>query len=92
MTYPDFQAAVEQYSEDMPGPVVFPGFEEACVGIAPIGMENPHPRAIYDTDKVIQILMDRDGMAEEEATEYFEYNIAGQFIAPMPPLFIERIG
>jgi hypothetical protein len=32
---------------------------------------------VYDRDKVINKLMERDGMDEEEAVEFFEFNIVG---------------
>lgn len=43
---------------------------------------------LYDTDKVIQTLIDKDGMEEEEAIEYFHYNIEGGYIGPNTPIAI----
>jgi hypothetical protein len=48
-------------------------FDEAIIGVAErIGMEAV---VAYDTDKIIEILS-RD-MTEEEAIEYFDFNIIG---------------
>jgi hypothetical protein len=43
----------------------------------------------YDKDKIIEILM-RD-MSEEEAIEYFEYNILGAWMGAYTPCFVSRI-
>ena len=50
--------------------VVFdgPDYDEAIVGVSEEG------RAIYDFDKMVQILVERDGMEEMEAIEFIEYN------------------
>jgi len=52
-------------------------FDEAILGVAErIGMESV---VAYDTDKIIEILS-RD-MPEDDALEYFEYNILGAYVA-----------
>jgi hypothetical protein len=43
----------------------------------------------YDQDKVIEILM-RD-MSEEEAIEYFEFNIAGAWVGESTPFFLQKM-
>jgi hypothetical protein len=45
----------------------------------------------YDEDKVIEILMERDGMTYEEAVEYFEFNIAGAWVGESTPFFMQRM-
>jgi hypothetical protein len=35
--------------------------------------------------------MDRDGMHEEEAEEYFEFNVAGAWVGHGTPVFVRRI-
>ena len=32
--------------------------------------------------------MDRDGMSEEEACEFFTFNIEGAWVGPMTPVFV----
>lgn len=49
------------------------------------------PMAVYSTQKIIDILMDEDGMADDEALEYFDYNIAGAYMGESTPLFMESI-
>lgn len=50
--------------------VVFdsPDYDEAIVGVTDEGL------VVYDYDKMVQILVDRDGMEEMEAIEFIEYN------------------
>jgi hypothetical protein len=46
------------------------GYEDAL-----IGYDYKYPtKAIYDSDKCIDILIKRDNMTFDEAIEYFEYN------------------
>ncbi len=46
--------------------------EEAIVGVLFRGASDP--RLCYSRDKIIEILM-RDGTTEEDAVDYFEFNI-----------------
>jgi hypothetical protein len=64
------------------------GFEDAFLGI---GTQFNRHFAIYDRQKCIEILMDRDGMHEEEAEEYFEFNVAGAWVGHGTPVFVRRI-
>lgn len=62
------------------------GFEEALVGIA---QQFDRLFAVYDRAKCIQILM-RD-MNEEDAEEFFEFNIQGSYVGECTPAFVEII-
>ena len=59
------------------------GLDEAVVGIVPKTMQ-----LVYDTDKIIEILMNRDGMSEEDAFEYFHYNIEGAYVGEKTPIIM----
>ena len=63
------------------------GFEEALIGYG--NQFNKHV-AIYDRDKCIDILMERDGMDIEEAEEYFEYNVQGAYVGEETPVFLNQ--
>ena len=60
-------------------------FNQAIIGSDPDG------RLVYSSNKIIRAFMSEDGMSEEEAIEYFEYNTLGT-IQPMnnpdKPLFV----
>ena len=72
-------------SEQYPDLLKADGFDEAVIGV----VERLGTQAIcYDTEKVIKILM-RD-MSEEDAWEYFQYNIAGAWVGEHTPFFLTR--
>jgi hypothetical protein len=43
---------------------------------------------IYDYDTVIQTLIRRDGMDEEGAVEFFEFNVIGAWVGDATPCFL----
>jgi len=47
---------------------------------------------VYDEDKVIGVLCDRDKMTLDEAREYFEFNIAGAYVGEGTPTFVRIMG
>jgi len=65
------------------------GFDECILGIAEVwdGNERVH-RIVYDALKIVDVLMDRDGMTREEAIEYFEFNIDGAYYGKGTPVFL----
>jgi len=75
-------------SDEYPDLLKADGFDEAILGVVErIGIQ----AICYDKDKVISILMERDGMDEEEAIEFFYFNIAGAWVGESTPLFLDRM-
>ena len=69
---------------DYEGLLFADGFDEAIIGVAErIGME---PVVAYDTNKIIEILSRE--MTEDEAVEYFEFNILGAYMGERTPVFV----
>tara|TARA_B100000029_G_scaffold397678_1_gene396016 strand:+ start:1326 stop:1532 length:207 start_codon:yes stop_codon:yes gene_type:complete len=62
------------------------GHEDALVGTGV--MFGRQEVAVYSSRKIIEKLMERDGMTEEEAEEFFDFNILGSYNGPGMPLFI----
>lgn len=62
------------------------GFEGAVIGH--VQVFNKY-LVLYDREKCIQILMDRDGMKHMEAEEYFNFNVVGSFVGEHTPAFAE---
>ena len=62
------------------------GFESAELGI----MRRCGQRDIivYDYDKCIKILMDRDGMSYEDAVDFMEFNVVGAWVGNETPGFV----
>jgi hypothetical protein len=64
------------------------GFDEAIIGFVEIFSKTI---ALYDKQKCIDILINRDGMTEEEAIEFFEYNVTGSYVGEYTPAFATLI-
>ena len=45
-------------------------------------------RIVYDAAACVRILMERDGMTQDEADEFFDFNVAGAYVGEQTPLFI----
>tara|TARA_R110000823_G_scaffold253710_1_gene376137 strand:- start:114 stop:353 length:240 start_codon:yes stop_codon:yes gene_type:complete len=61
------------------------GYDEAIMGVVErCGQEQV---LLYDTKKIIQILVDRDEMTHEEAEDFFVYNILGSWVGDETPAF-----
>lgn len=74
----------EQLSEEHEGLLFADGFDEAIIGVAErIGME---PVVAYSVGAILQILA-RD-MSEDEAFEYFEFNILSAYVGERTPVFV----
>jgi hypothetical protein len=62
------------------------GLDEACIGFAQrCGDELV---AVYSYDKIIEILMSRDGMDYEDAAEYTSFNILGAWVGDQTPIIV----
>ena len=77
------QAARSEVAE---GALLADGFEDALIGY---GYQFNYPIAVYSRKRCINILMD-DGIIEyEEATEYFDFNVAGAYVGESTPVFLD---
>jgi hypothetical protein len=65
------------------------GFESCVVGM--LRRFNDDPIVLLDANKCIRVLMERDGMEEEEAREFFEFNTIGAWVGPGTPAFVEYL-
>jgi hypothetical protein len=78
----NIRETLAEYNEDM---VFFEGFDDALIGVSHmIGCETI---AAYDYDRCIEILRE-GGSSEEEAKEYFDYNVIGSYVGQHTPCFI----
>ena len=76
----------EWLDENAEGALLADGFEAAILGVAERCSQPP--LVVYSVDKCIEILMQRDGMGEEEAQEFFSFNVLGAWVGPRTPLFL----
>jgi len=66
--------------------VIYDGFEECLVGVC---YQFGRPTvAAYDYDLCIKTLMERDGMSQEDAIEFFDFNTLGLSVGENTPVFI----
>ena len=73
-------------SEEHPDLLTLDGFDEAVIGV----VERAGLLAVcYDRNKIISILM-RD-MNQEEAWEYYEYNILGAYMGESTPVYLDMM-
>jgi hypothetical protein len=63
-------------------------FDKAIVGV--IQRTNDVQAICYDADKCIKLLAKYEGMSEDDAVEYFEYNTQGAFVGEHTPVFLYR--
>ena len=76
------KALISEFNEEA---LLLDGYDEAIIGIAArCGQEAV---VAYDEDKIIEILM-RD-MDNEEACEFYHFNIAGAYVGPNTPMLIK---
>ena len=79
----DTQAARSEVAE---GALLADGFEDALVGY---GYQFNYPIAVYSRKGCINILMNDGIMDYEEATEYFDFNVAGAYVGESTPVFLD---
>lgn len=58
------------------------GFNDAIIGVDTKSMV-----LIYSVFKCIEILMNNQGLSEEEAIEYFEFNVSGAYMGEKTPIW-----
>ena len=68
------------------GAILLDGLNDAIIGI--IEEFGNGPRVLYSKNKIIEILMNRDGMDMEESIEFYDYNILGLYAGEQNPLFL----
>jgi hypothetical protein len=74
---------INEYAE---GAVILSDLDTAIIGI----VEDFNGRRIlYSKEKILNILMVRDGMTMDEAEEYYDYNILGLYAGDQNPVFMD---
>lgn len=66
---------------------LFPdGLDQALIGVAHRGALSV---PLYDMEKCIQVLVENDGMDDQEAREYFDYNILNAWHGELTPMYAQ---
>lgn len=83
------RALVVEYAESIEDEEILlaDGFEAAILGVT----HNLSPTVVYDYELCVRILVERDGMKEEDAYEHMEFNVTGAYVGERTPIFIRTI-
>jgi hypothetical protein len=84
-----FEEIINQLTEENPEALLADGFEEALIGMA---RRTGQPTlAVYDVSKCIKILEKKHKLTEDEAWEYFDFNVAGSWMGEHTPVFFDNL-
>jgi hypothetical protein len=81
---------IQSYLEECHGDEEFllaDGFEDAFIGVVYGKMREPV--ACYDRKKCIAILVAKDGMTEEDAEDFFGFNVYDAWMGEKTPIFLD---
>ena len=81
---PTVEAILESFPDEEF--IFFDGFEAAILGVCETFTKPP--RVLYDYRKCVEILVERDGMDEEEAEEFMSFNVTGAWVGESTPAFL----
>ena len=73
------------YSDDEPEMLFADGYDSAIEGVV---WDGERTRVVYRMESILEILMDQ-GMTYDEASEYFDFNVAGSHMGVYTPLYLE---
>tara|TARA_R100001143_G_C3256840_1_gene86002 strand:+ start:227 stop:487 length:261 start_codon:yes stop_codon:yes gene_type:complete len=83
----DAKSRLEFIQDNYPDVLIADGFDKAIMGIVErFGM---NPVVLYNKNKCINIMIKRDGMTEEEAIDFYYYNVVGSHMGEYTPCFAE---
>jgi len=76
----------ENYESEIDKILLADGFEDAFIGV--VESFGQKPRACYDSEKCLDILVERDGMTLDEALEYMNVNVTQAYVGEYTPAFM----
>ena len=79
-------STLENLAELNPDALLADGLEAALVGYT-VNHHHPHV-AVYDIDKCVDVLVERDGMTPEDAEEYLSFNTLGAYVGENGPMYV----
>ena len=63
------------------------GLDDAVIGYCTNPSNNEYI-VVYSIEKILKVLMKRDGMTEDDALEYFDFNIQGAYVGDRTPIYV----
>lgn len=64
------------------------GFDKCVIGV---GSKAGVECLVYDWDKCVDLLVERDGMEYDEAVEFMDFNVTGAYVGEDTPIFVRVI-
>lgn len=69
--------------EGLEGLMMADGLDAAAIGV--VERCGQPPILVYDVEKAVAVLVERDGMTDDEALEFLEFNSIGAWVGPGTP-------
>ncbi len=81
---------IDEYLKEMDeSTLLMDGFEDALIGFSQ--RINDPLLAVYSYDKMVEVLMTRDGMDYDEASEYIDFNCVGAYVGEQTPIIVRSL-
>ena len=80
-----FTLDMDEYAE---GAILLTDLEDCIIGV--VEEFGTGRRILYDKNKIIKKLQERDSMTEQDAEEFYDYNILGLYAGEQNPVFLDR--
>ena len=73
---------IERLTEENPNAILWDNLNDAVIGVS------DDQRAVYDIDKMAVCLQTNQGLSEDDAYEWIDYNILGVYVGEFTPIHI----
>jgi hypothetical protein len=80
---------MEMVKEYCPEALTADGFNEAIIGFSN-DIVAGCVRIVYDYEKMVEILVNRDKMSREEAVEFLDFNTVQAYMGKNSPIFVNK--
>ena len=81
--------AEEVLADANPDALFMDGLDEAIIGIT-VGQSGMSYVVVYDEQKIIEILMEDEELSEEDAWDYYGFNVQGAYVGENTPIIVKR--
>ena len=86
----------EILEDENPEALLYDEMDDALIGVYRGDLARQDMRegsiAVYSYTKFLELYIKRDGMSEEEAIEFFDFNVAGGYIGKYQPIIVDDSG
>jgi hypothetical protein len=86
LTRQDIHDSLESRGESV---LLCDGFDEAFIGLSQ--RINEPLLAVYSYEKMVQVLMKRDGMGHDDAVDYLDFNVLGAWVGEQTPIIVTSL-